>query len=272
MIVALALLGYAAALATAGGRLLRPGGWTDRAPRLGITIWLAQGVSALASAVMAGVALTVPTGRVSGNLAALLQSCVMALRAQYTSPGGAAAAASGAVLALAVLVRAAYCLAAALLRAARERARHHEVLDLVADEDGKRGLALLDHDEAAVYCLPGRRRRTVITAGALRALGHAQPAAVLAHERAHLAERHHLVLTWSAAMARAFPRIPLFRDGRAEVARLVELCADDAAAARTDRLTVAEALLAVASGRGRTPYRPWPSQRAAAPPPSGCAA
>ncbi len=69
---------------------------------------------------------------------------------------------------------------------------------------------------------------------------------------ARLAERHDLVLAWTSALARAFPRIPLLRGGRREVARPVELCADDAAAARTDRLTVAEGLLTVASGR--TPH------------------
>ncbi|WP_413812434.1 hypothetical protein [Streptomyces sp. OE57] len=39
MIVALTLVGYATALAAMGGRVLRLGGWTDRAPRLGITLW-----------------------------------------------------------------------------------------------------------------------------------------------------------------------------------------------------------------------------------------
>jgi Zn-dependent protease with chaperone function len=249
VIVALVLLSYAVLLGTAGGRALRRSTWTSRAPRLGIAVWLALGVSALASAVMAGVALTVPTVRVSADLAGLLQSCVMALRAQYASPFGAAAGATGAVLALAVLARTGYCLAAALLRAVRERAGHRQVLDLVGRADAERGVVVLDHDEAAVYCLPGRHRRTVVTTGALASLGDPQLVAVLAHERAHLAERHDLILAWTAALARAFPRIPLFRDAAVEVARLVELRADDVAAAGTDRLTVAEALLAVATGR-----------------------
>jgi hypothetical protein len=44
-------------------------------------------------------------------------------------------------------------------------------------------------------------------------------------------------------MAAAFPRVPAFRHVRDQVARLAELAADDAAAARAPRLTVAEALL-----------------------------
>lgn len=249
MIVALVLLAYAVLLGTVGSRALRRSGWTSRAPRLGITVWLTLEVSALASAVMAGVALTVPTVRVSADLAGLLQSCMMALRAQYASPFGAAAGATGAVLALAVLGRAGYCLAAVLVRAMRERAGHRQVLDVVGRADSERGLVVLDHDETAVYCLPGWRPRTVVTTGALDALDDAQLASVLAHERAHLVERHDLMLAWTAALARAFPRVPLFQHAAAEVARLVELRADDVAASRTDRLKVAEALLAVASGR-----------------------
>ncbi|MFE5372624.1 hypothetical protein [Streptomyces mirabilis] len=86
-------------------------GWAERAPRLGIVVWQVLGASALASAVLAGFALTVPTVRVGADLAPLLQASVMALTAQYASPGGAAA---GAVLALVVLGRGAWCVGMAL--------------------------------------------------------------------------------------------------------------------------------------------------------------
>ncbi|WP_371644235.1 hypothetical protein [Streptomyces mirabilis] len=45
-------------------------------------VWQVLGASALASAVLAGFALTVPTVRVSADLAPLLQASVMALTAQ----------------------------------------------------------------------------------------------------------------------------------------------------------------------------------------------
>ncbi|MGW2609725.1 hypothetical protein ACWC4A_35705 [Streptomyces mirabilis] len=89
-------------------------GWAERAPRLGIVVWQVLGASALASAVLAGFALTVPTVRVGADLAPLLQASVMALTAQYASPGGAAAGAAGAVLALAVLGRGTWCVGMAL--------------------------------------------------------------------------------------------------------------------------------------------------------------
>ncbi|MET8124354.1 M56 family metallopeptidase [Streptomyces sp. NPDC005065] len=245
MIVAAVLFGYTALLSTLMPRLLRGARWAEQAPRLGIAVWQALGVSALAGAVMAGLALTVPTVRVSADLASMLQACVMALTAQYASPGGAAA---GAVLALAVLGRTAWCAGAAVLRIRRERRDHREVLDMVGRRDAVCGVVVLDHAEAAAYCLPGRHRRTVITTGALQALDDEQLTAVLAHEDAHQAERHDAVLTWAQTLARAFPRVPLFRTAESEVARLIEMRADDVAAARSGRLTTAAALLAVAGG------------------------
>ncbi|MER5686193.1 M56 family metallopeptidase [Streptomyces sp. NPDC002205] len=248
MIVAAVLFGYTALLSTLMPRLLRGARWAEQAPRLGIAVWQALGVSALAGAVMAGLALTVPTVRVSADLASMLQACVMALTAQYASPGGAAAGAAGAVLALAVLGRTAWCAGAAMLRIRRERRDHREVLDMVGRRDAARGVVVLEHAEAAAYCLPGRHRRTVITTGALQALDDEQLAAVLAHEDAHQAERHDAVLAWAQTLARAFPRVPLFHTAENEIARLVEMRADDVAAARSGRLTTAAALLAVAGG------------------------
>ena len=96
-----------------------------------------------------------------------------------------------------------------------------------------------------MYCLPGRRR-IVLTTGALSRLDDGELDAVLAHERAHLSGRHHLVLALAAALPRAFPAVGLFAVAARQVAYLVEIAADDAAARRAPRLAVASALLAVA--------------------------
>ncbi|MDI3195229.1 M56 family metallopeptidase [Pseudarthrobacter sp. AL07] len=248
MIVALSLLSYALTLAVAGPRLLRAGSWADRSPRLAIAAWQALTVTVLASAALAGLALTFPTMTVSADLAELLRACVMAIREQYASPGGAAAGATGAVLSLAILGRTMWCLGSGLAGMARERTRHSRILDVVGHTDTHRDVVVLDSAEPAVYCLPGRRRRTVVTIGALQALDEAQLDAVLAHEHAHLTERHDLILGLARALASAFPAVALFRTAAEETARLIELRADDAAAARSGRLTVAAALLAVATG------------------------
>ena len=252
MIPALSLLAYALTLALAGPRLLRAASWTDRAPRLAIAAWQALTVTVLASVTLAGAALTFPTVGVSRDLAGLLRACIMAIKEQYASPGGAAAGTTGAVLALGIFGRTLWCLGTGLGDMARERARHGRILDIVGRDDAHPGVIALDSDESTVYCLPGRRRRTVITTAALQALDDAQLDAVLAHEQAHLSERHDLILGFSRALAAAFPGIALFRLASTETARLIELRADDAAAARSGRLTVAGALLAVASP-GKTP-------------------
>ena len=88
----------------------------------------------------------------------------------------------------------------------------------------------------------------MLTSGALAVLDRAQLGAVLAHERAHLAGRHHLLISLSRGLAASFPGVPVFTRGPAEVARLAELCADDAAARRSGLPALVAALLAMGTG------------------------
>ena len=68
MIVAVALLGYATLLLSAGAGALARARWADQAPRLGVAAWLALTGSAVASVTLGGLALVVPTVRVSTGL------------------------------------------------------------------------------------------------------------------------------------------------------------------------------------------------------------
>ena len=247
MIVAVALLGYAALLLTAGAAALTRARWADRAPRLAVAAWLALTGSAVVSVISGGVALVVPTVRVSADLSLLLTACVMALRSTYGHPGGAAMAGAGAVLGLAVIARVTWCTAATLACAGLARHRHRRVLALTGRHDGQYGTILLDHEEAAAWCLPGAGRQVVLTTAAAEVLDEVQLAAVLAHERAHQRGHHHLLVALAGSLAAAFPRVRAFRQGHEQIARLVELLADDAAAAASPRLKVAEALLALAA-------------------------
>ena len=121
---------------------------------------------------------------------------------------------------------------------------------LVVTGDGEAGGAtvVLDAPQPAAYCVPGRPAAIVLTSGALAVLDRAQLGAVLAHERAHLAGRHHLLISLSRGLAASFPGVPVFTQGPAEVARLAELCADDAAARRSGRSALVAALLAMGTG------------------------
>ncbi len=246
MIAATALLVYAGLLLAAGPLLARAG-WPDRAPRLAIAAWLALAYSAVASVALAGLGLLAPAERFSGVLARLLVVCGMALHAGNAQPGGLALAAAGGVLAVAVAARLAWCAVATLAATARTGRRHRLQLRLAGRPDERLGAIVIDHGQPAAYCMPGARRPVVLTTAALRLLDDTQLAAVLAHERAHQAGRHHLLVALATLPAAAFPLVPAFAYARDEVVKLAELAADDAAAARSPRLAVAEALLAMGS-------------------------
>jgi Zn-dependent protease with chaperone function len=112
-------------------------------------------------------------------------------------------------------------------------------------------VAVVDDDAPAAYCLPCGRYRVVISAGALDVLGTDQLRAVLAHERAHLGGRHHLILSVAAALSRAFPRVPLFTRAEPELGRLAEMAADDAAARRQGAEHLARALVILSKAGAR---------------------
>lgn len=171
----------------------------------------------------------------------------MALRAQYAAPQGATFGAIGGLVVTAALVRSLSCFTVVLARAAAERKRQRDVLAVIGRIDRRLDAVIVEHEQAVAYCLPGRHQRVVLSTAALAALDADQLRAVLAHERAHLRGRHDLLIAAVAALADAFPHVPLFAAAQAHVARLIELRADDVAHQATERLTLAEALLALAA-------------------------
>ena len=242
----LLLLGLAAGMATLGAWALRRATWPRRSPALGILAWQAMSASVLLAVTLAGAALALPTLPITTDVADWLGACSMALRAQYATPGGAVVGATGALLAAAVTLRLAGCLAAQWLRVVRTRRRLRTQLGILATRGREPGVLVVDHQSAAVYCVPGHGGAVVVTSGALDALNESQLAAVLAHEHAHLCDRHDLVLMMAAALRRAFGCVPLFRWAETEIGQLIEMRADDAALTSTDRRTLAGALVALA--------------------------
>jgi Zn-dependent protease with chaperone function len=226
--------------------------------RLGLAAWLTAMASVLASAgagvlLLAGAAIAGwprLAEAVCRSVAGRACAPVVYRSAFFEVPLGAAAAA--ATLTAAVL---AWRYGRALHRAGRRTRAHAEAAriagrPLPVKGDGEAGGAtvVLDAPQRAAYCVPGRPAAIVLTSGALAVLDGAQLAAVLAHERAHLAGRHHLLISLSRGLAVSFPGVPAFTRGPAEVARLAELCADDAAARRTGRPALVAALLAMGTG------------------------
>jgi Zn-dependent protease with chaperone function len=248
---AAALAAYSALGVLVAAPLLGRATWVERAPRLGLLAWQALSVSVVSAAVLAGATLgllAVSARPWAADPVGLLGACLLMLASAFATPSGALAATVGLVFAGAVLVRWGYGVAAEWVRAVVERRRHRHVLALVGRGSTRWDATVVDHKATAAYCLPGAGGRVVLTSAALHALDQWQVTAVLEHERAHLRGRHHLLLALAKGTQRAFPFVAAFSLAHCEVTRLVELAADDAARARTDRLTLAAALLAMARG------------------------
>jgi Zn-dependent protease with chaperone function len=244
-IMVAALLLLAAVAPVAGALGLSGAAWPQRAPRAGIAAWLACSLSVVVSVILAGMVLAIPCVRLCTD-PAMVRTCLSLLRDQYASPAGAVIGVAGGLLAAAVAGRVAWAYGSVLAAARRRRSAHDDVLAVIARPGPAADVRIIDGDRPAVYCLPGRRR-IVLTTGALTRLDDRELDAVLAHERAHLSGRHHIVLALAAALQRAFPPAGFFGIAARKVAYLVEIAADDAAARRAPRLTVASALLAVAT-------------------------
>lgn len=131
------------------------------------------------------------------------------------------------------------------------RREHRELVDLLGDRHDALGPTgrVLEHPTPTAYCLPGLRRRVVLSRGTLEALEPDELSAVLAHERAHLLGRHDLVLEFFTVLHEAAP--PQIRSEAAlrEVRLLVEALADRAAVRRAGAVPLGRALVALAEGR-----------------------
>jgi Zn-dependent protease with chaperone function len=143
------------------------------------------------------------------------------------------------------------------VRTARTRRRHRALLELLVRPDGRTTGAetlLLDHPAPVAFCIPGARPLLVLSSGIVAELDGAQLDAVVAHERAHLAEHHHLLLLPFVAWRAALPVLPAADRAHDAVRDLVEMRADDVALTSLDgadpRRTLAAAIVAVAGGAG----------------------
>jgi Peptidase family M48 len=155
-----------------------------------------------------------------------------------------------AVGALAVLVLA-VCLAAlatAAVRQIRDLRWAHRQARLL---DGEGDVVVVDGPDPRAFAVPGAPGWIVVSRGMLDVLTEPERAALLAHERAHLAHGHHrFKAVWRLAAAAC----PPLRRMAAEGDFLLERWADeDAATYVGDRRTVAVAVARAAlAGDGRT--------------------
>ena len=226
--------------------------------RLGLAVWLVAVVSALASAVVA-VSFLVRAAVVgwptfAGTICRSVYggTCPPQVYRSAIFELSLAAASGVAVL---ILVTLAWRYSRTVHRSRRRAMEHAQAARITGRRFPAAGIwplstaVVLEAEQPAVYCVPGRPATIVLTTGALAVLGPTQLRAVLAHERAHLAGRHHLLITLGKAMRTGLPAVPLFTRGAEEVARLAEMRADDVAARRSGRDTLLQALVAMGTGR-----------------------
>lgn len=210
--------------------------WPARSPVLGLVLWQAFG--------LAGGLLTL-TLLATLALAPLGTTHLDALR--HLDDAGWWTWTAGLVASL-VLARLLSVLLSSTWRTLRARHDNRVLVDLVAERNLLlAGASVVDHEVPVAYCLPGLRPRVVLSRGTLSLLSYDELRAVLAHERAHLAQRHDLVVLPFVALGATFPALPAVRTARAEVALLVELLADDRAARRHERTHLAQALWKIGS-------------------------
>ncbi|MCU1592989.1 MAG: peptidase Ste24p, partial [Frankiales bacterium] len=164
-------------------RALAGADWPSRSPTLALVLWQAAG--------LAGGLLTL-TLLVTLALAPLGSTHVKALR--HLGDAGVDTYLF-ALVALAVLLRLLSVLLLSTWRTLRARHDTRVLVDLVGQRHLLlKGASVVDHEVPVAYCLPGLRPRVVLSKGALALLSYDETRAVLAHERAHLSQRHDLVV------------------------------------------------------------------------------
>ena len=218
-------------------------------PRMGILAWQLLSVTIIGSILLAGAVLALPEIPASDDMTSFLIGCAAAFHDHLVTPGGLATAVVGVGASLSVACRIAWKLTQSAREARRVCAAHHRQLSLLGRRDEESDdVWVLEHPVPAAFCIPGRHREIVVTSSALAVLRAPQLRAVLAHERAHLAGRHDLVLVVASALRAALPWLRVFAEAEAALRRLIEMRADDVALRRSNRTALAEALVRLAQG------------------------
>jgi Zn-dependent protease with chaperone function len=282
---AVLVLGLMTATCVQAAAVLAAARWPRRAPAAAIVLWqalgLGWGLAAVGTLIGLGTAGqdlggsagsgTAPPGAGalgSGVAGGAVTALGRLVRGQLGFGPMALARLASLVAGLVLLMLLVWVLLSASAAVLRARQRQRALLSLLAHGDPKvPGALVVDYPAAAAYCLPGLRSAIVISAGTLDLLDSAELAAVLAHERAHLRERHDLVLLPFVALLNGFAWSPVVRKAHQAVALLIEMHADDMARRHRPARELATALLRVgAAGGGLAPS----GALAAADPASDC--
>lgn len=248
LFASMALAVLALALAWPVPILLAKAAWPARSPGTALALWqaiaLAGGLSMIGSLVVFGLS---PYGTSVVDGARALIAHVLS---GNLPPGSTIWSMFALCFAFLLTAHLLLNLALTAIRTERQRRRHHSLVQLLsAPMPDRPDTRLLEHPAPVAYCLPGASRSvTVLSDGLLRLLDARQLRAVIAHERAHLEQLHHLVLLAFKSWHSALPWFPIANRAENAVALLVEMLADDRARRDVDDETLATAVALVATG------------------------
>lgn len=252
MIQAIAVLLGTVIACTIGPHYLHRLSRSNIDPRAAIIGWVVSIAAASLSAVLAVALLVLPSHGGLGEMVRLAGGCVSMIAAGSFPAVENVAAAAGLIIMAAVGCR----LAFVLIRRSRTRRQHRDALrsafQAVAIKDARRdGVLWVPGESPAAFSIGGQPRLTVATTSLRTHLSPRAVGATLAHERAHLRGRHHLLTDSADALAEALPFIPLFKRAAPALRELVEVAADVAAVRKFGAAAVIEALHVMSAGRHR---------------------
>lgn len=222
----------------------------SRYPRLGMAVWSCAAALWTVALLLVGPVLTwiISGPALPGSLGVACQRCLSAAN-PFTRPLWDLGVPAVVLLAVPTLMVAALAVRATVrYLLGRYRLREHRhVLERVAERRSLHGTRVWVSPDTSpdVYCLPGVG--VVVTGGALSTLSEIELVTVLEHERAHLAQRHHLLIGAVRTLRAVLGWIPLVRAAPQAVVAYAEMAADDAARRRTSTPALASALLSLGS-------------------------
>lgn len=222
--------------------------WPARAPKTALILW--QAIALAGGLSMIGAMLTWGLEPLGENLLAGLRGLAALLASYQPAPGLDLIHVFALSAALLLGVHLVFTLLLTYYRIAKQRHRHRTLLNLLSSpaKDSPKTL-VINHPAPVAYCLPGGSGSvTVLSEGLMELLTPAELQSVLQHERAHLNQRHDLLLWAFAAWRAALPWLPTSQLAQRAVNELIEMLADDAALETTDRPTLIRAVALVAGG------------------------
>lgn len=250
MTVALALLAGAFTAGWLVPNLLHRVDLRRRDPVLLIVAWFVSMMGVLLAAAAGVLLLLLPDHGPGAPLLAALHHCWSAVHHGSPPRVGEAAGLVGVALLTAFAARLLVVWVRGVRRRTLRREENLSVLRMVARPASKSaGILWLAHERPLAFSMSGRPGVVVATEGLARHLAPDAVAAVMAHERAHLSGRHHLLVATADALRTALPFVPLFRAAPHAIRDLVELAADVTAVRACGPAAVRSALLKV-TGHG----------------------